>query len=51
VSWRGIDHTFDDVTAALAECRRIGIGAEVQRFPNPAVEVTWASPALEPAGS
>jgi hypothetical protein len=50
-TWRGVDHTFDNLWSALAECNIRGIRAEVQRFPALPVEVTWTSPALQAAGS
>lgn len=43
-SLNGVEHHFDDVWSALAECRRRRLRAEVQRFPSPSVEVIAVSP-------
>ncbi|BAL87373.1 hypothetical protein AMIS_21530 [Actinoplanes missouriensis 431] len=47
--WRGIEHTFDDVFAALAEADRRGIPVErveVEAFAPTPVVVVATSPAL-----
>lgn len=43
-SWRGVEHTFDDVFEASAEFRRRGIRVEVLPFPSLPVQVTWSRP-------
>ncbi len=45
-SLNGVEHTFGDVFAALAESELRNLRAEVQPFPNPPVEVVATSPAL-----
>lgn len=44
-SWRGVEHTFDDVFAARAEAEARGIPCEVAPFPMPPI-VLAESPAL-----
>jgi hypothetical protein len=46
LSWRGVEHTFDDVFEALAECEQRRIRVEVLPFPQVPVAVTWTHPAF-----